>query len=174
MNNTEPYRELICSGERKSISKISEGETDIVKWPDPRLNKICKSVPLITDRDKIEVIGLASKLWEIAIKNKDRCLGLASPQIGSNLRLFIMNSKDGPLTFINPRIIKSSGYITSMEECLSIPYYSRNVKRRACVTLEYTNTDFQVVTKSFTGREAICVQHEMDHLIGKLIDAYPC
>lgn len=108
-------------------------------------------------------------------ENIDMCCGLASPQIGYDKRIFVMRNeypKCQPYVFINPRIIKSSGRITSIEQCMSIANVEKKITRKACITVAYKDENFMDITKSFTNENAICIQHEMDHLIGKLIIDY--
>lgn len=137
----------------------------IRQYPDPILNTICKSVDITNEQ--LIALDIVKKLQLCAELHKDRYYGLAANQIGETKRIFIMHPD---FVFINPKIIKSSGYINSEEECLSIPNFVAKIRRRACVTIEYYNEHFTKITKSFTGIDAVCIQHEMDHLIGKLIN----
>ena len=100
--------------------------------------------------------------------------GLAAPQIGVLRRLFVMDAtwKDGeatPRVFINPEVVRASEEMASCEEgCLSIPGDPVEVTRPAEVTLRWMALDGSACEESFAGFEAVCVQHETDHLDGIL------
>jgi peptide deformylase len=114
-------------------------------------------------------------------------MGLAAPQIGKPLRVFLVKSKDKVITFINPRITaksdknaykkpkakpKKKNYI--MEGCLSLPYYYGPVKRASSIEVEYQTPDeadsqkLKNCRQRFTGFVAQIIQHEIDHLDGKV------
>jgi peptide deformylase len=105
--------------------------------------------------------------------------GLAAPQVGVALRLFVMDTgwKDGapdPRVFINPRIIAASDTMVALTEgCLSLPDQPRRVARPAEVALEWQGLDRAPATGTFNGFAAACVQHERDHLDGILITDHP-
>lgn len=106
-------------------------------------------------------------------------VGLAAPQIGKSIRLFIIDldviSEDEPEykgylhTFINPEIIEESEEETSMEEgCLSVPGIHESVKRPETIHVKYIDENLQPQDKWLTGFEARVFQHEFDHLDGKM------
>lgn len=142
-----------------------------------KCNDIEKSYP---ELDKLIV-----DMWE-TMKNANGC-GLASPQIGLPIRLFIVDSKttfenldeadkeiyfekdDSGImeTFINAKIIERSEQLWEDEEgCLSIPNLSQPVKRHWTITIEYYNKDFELQTKTYSGTTARMIQHEYDHTEG--------
>lgn len=144
-----------------------------------KCNDIEKSYP--------ELDKLIFNMWE-TMKNANGC-GLASPQIGLPMRLFIVDSKStfenleetdrkfyfspndkGIIeTFINAKIIKRSEELWEDEEgCLSIPNLSQKVKRSWDITIEYYNQNFEKQIRSFSGATARMVQHEYDHTEGIL------
>lgn len=104
-------------------------------------------------------------------------VGLAAPQIGKNIQVFIMKPKNKIKVIINPKILKI-GSIKSkkpldpqksiMEGCLSLPHYYSPIKRASSVTLEYLTAEGREKVEDFTGIEAQIIQHEVDHLNGKL------
>jgi peptide deformylase len=107
-------------------------------------------------------------------------IGLAAAQVGKNINLFVMdvgrkdpNDKEKiisqPFCFINPKIIEKSGTITFEEGCLSCPELTVEVKRAQRVIVEALNPEGKPVTEVLEDLEAICVQHEMDHLQGILL-----
>lgn len=104
-----------------------------------------------------------------------RALGLAGPQIGVPYRILAIRQGQKALTMVNPRITKLIGDITSGEEgCLSFPGLFIKVKRVASVEVQYMTRTGESKTERFTGQEARAVQHEVDHLDGKVfIDRIP-
>lgn len=105
-------------------------------------------------------------------------IGLAAPQIGLNARLLVMDcaGKDEtpePMALINPEILDASEELNEHEEgCLSIPDQYAPVTRPAEVTVRWLNVDGETQEQRFTGLWATCVQHEIDHLNGKLFIDY--
>lgn len=96
-------------------------------------------------------------------------VGLAAPQIGKNIRLVVINSKDGVFCLINPKLIKKSWARELGEEgCLSIPGVFGKVKRHKKITLVYYDRDGKKIKLSAEGMMARVIQHEIDHLDGIL------
>jgi len=99
-------------------------------------------------------------------------IGLAATQIGRQLSLVVIDiseEKDQPLTLINPLITKlSSGVVVNEEGCLSVPGIYEEVERAESVTLNYTNSEGEEIELETDGVLAICIQHELEHLDGKL------
>lgn len=139
---------------------------DIVRWPDPRLSTICAPVPQVD----AQVRALAGDMLDTMYAAPGR--GLAAPQVGVMLRLFVMDVewKDGPSAprvFINPEIEGvGDEQATQREGCLSIPGLSFEVSRPTEVRLSWTDVDGLRQSEAFTGFAATCVQHELDHLDG--------
>lgn len=141
----------------------------ILIHPDPRLKTLCKPVPAIND----DIRRLADDMLETMYDAPG--IGLAAPQIGVTLRLLVMDCvKDPdaaprPLVLINPEIVALSDTLGVYEEgCLSIPEQYAEVERPAEVTVRWTGLDGEPVEETFTGLWATCVQHEIDHLNGRL------
>lgn len=138
----------------------------IVLWPDPRLRMVCAEVGEITPA--VEV--LAADMLETMYAAPGR--GLAAPQVGEMLRLFVMDTewKDAapaPVVFIDPVVeAHSDARAVQSEGCLSIPGLSLEVTRPAEVTLSWTDLQGARQTAPFSGFAAACVQHELDHLDG--------
>ena len=139
------------------------------------------------EKDYPELDKLIDDMWE-TMENANGC-GLASPQIGLPIRLFIVDSKStfdnlgeeerklyfpknekGIMeTFINANIIQRSEELWEYEEgCLSIPNLFYKVKRNWAITIEYYNRDFEKQIRTFSGTTARMVQHEYDHTEGVL------
>ncbi len=106
-------------------------------------------------------------------------IGLAAPQVGLSIRLIVIDAdvmaesfpecKDFKITLINPNILEKTGNNVSFEEgCLSLPGIHENVTRPDKVTVSYLDEKFQPQTKTFEGFQARVVQHEYDHLDGKM------
>ena len=105
-----------------------------------------------------------------------RCVGLAAPQVGSALRLAVMDASRNPkvtesrglIVLINPHVIAAQGTVLQREGCLSIPDFTANVERAARVQVRANDQDGQLQEFWLEGFEAIIAQHEVDHLDGKL------
>lgn len=146
----------------------------ILAWPDPRLRETARPVGAVT----AEIRALAAEMLEAMYAAPGR--GLAATQIGVPLRLFVMDAgwREGapaPQVFVDPEIREASAARGRMTEgCLSLPGILAEVERPAEVTLAWTDLDGARQERRFTGFEAVCVQHETDHLDGRLcIDLLP-
>jgi peptide deformylase len=144
---------------------------DILIHPDPRLKKPCEQIAEVTE----DLRALAADMLETMYDAPG--VGLAAPQIGVMKRLIVMDCiKDGtpePMVLLNPQVIWSSEDLSTYEEgCLSIPDQYAEVKRPASVTVQWMNLDGAAQERSFEGLWATCVQHEIDHLDGKLFIDY--
>ena len=103
-------------------------------------------------------------------------IGLAAIQVGYQLRMFVMDcshSRDNSRVFINPKIVeKSIETLRDTEGCLSAPGKTGDVSRHIRIILKYQDQDGKEERKTFYNLEARCIQHEMDHLDGKLCIDY--
>jgi len=106
-------------------------------------------------------------------------VGLAAPQVGLNLRLFVIDleplAEDEPIysgfkkVFINPRIVEYKGEIVKLNEgCLSLPGLSEAVEREESIRIQYFDEDFKAHDEEYSDFFARCIQHEYDHIEGKL------
>ena len=140
----------------------------IIVAPDSRLNQISKNVDIIDD----SIISTLDQMLECMYQNNG--IGLAAPQVGILKRLVVIDCSDNkdikkPLKLINPEIIKLSKNISEFEEgCLSLPSQYAKVIRPSEITLKYNNIEGLTCEREFIGLEATCIQHEIDHLDGKL------
>ena len=146
---------------------------DILIHPDPRLRTVTKPVGEITD----DIRRLADDMLETMYDAPG--IGLAAPQIGVMSRVLVMDAvkEEGaaprPMALINPEVIWSSEETNVYEEgCLSIPEQYAEVTRPAEVKVRWTGLDGKAVEEQFEGLWATCVQHEIDHLNGKLFIDY--
>jgi peptide deformylase len=143
----------------------------ILIHPDPRLKKVCEPVTEITS----EVRQLAADMLQTMYEAPG--IGLAAPQVGVTKRVLVMDCiKEGvpePMVLLNPAMVWQSEDVTVYEEgCLSIPDQYAEVKRPAAVTVQWMDLDGQAQERTFEALWATCVQHEMDHLEGKLFIDY--
>lgn len=140
----------------------------IIVAPDRRLNQISKIVDVIDN----SIISILDDMLECMYKNNG--IGLAAPQVGILKRLVVIDcsqneEKKNPYKFINPEIIKLSKTTSDYEEgCLSLPSQYSVVTRPDKITLKFKSIEGFVCEKDFSGLEATCIQHEIDHLNGKL------
>ncbi len=142
----------------------------ILLHPDPRLKAVCDPVAA-SDKD---LRALADDMLETMYDAPG--IGLAAPQVGVMNRMLVMDCiKDDlaaaePMVLINPRVIDASTDLNVYDEgCLSIPDQYAEVERPARVKVEWTDLDGKTVQQDFDGLWATCVQHEIDHLNGKLV-----
>ena len=145
----------------------------ILIHPDPRLKTLAEPVPAITD----EIRRLADDMLETMYDAPG--IGLAAPQIGKLSRLLVMDATkedEGaarPMVLINPKVTWTSEARSVYEEgCLSIPEQFADVERPAEVEVEWLGLDGKTHSERFDGLWATCVQHEIDHLDGRLFIDY--
>jgi peptide deformylase len=153
----------------------------ILTYPDPRLREVSKSIESVTP----EIQKLVADMLETMYKANG--IGLAAPQVSQLVRLLVIDlrrppgpdEEDSPLTeleqkvafplvLINPVITKGQGKTSYEEGCLSVPGYYEEVNRYDWVQVEALDRNGQKITIETDGLLAICIQHEMDHLEGKL------
>lgn len=135
----------------------------ITQLGDPVLLKMAKPVKEI-DKNIRQLVSQMSR-----IMTREKALGIAAPQVGKSIRLFILKSEDKPLVAINPEIINHGEIMeTDWEGCLSIPGLRGKVRRFANVFVRYTDVEGNLVELSLMGMKARVFQHELDHLDGTL------
>jgi len=142
---------------------------EVVQFPDPRLKLVSKPVGEITDA----IRELAADMIEVMYDEPG--IGLAAPQVGVNLRLFVIDTEWSdetvgrrPLVVLNPEISEREGRITWDEGCLSVPDYNAVVERDATLTLRGIDLEGKPIVERAEGLRAVCIQHEVDHLDGIL------
>lgn len=141
-------------GKRLPILKLAQHEE--------LLRTKCQPVLSIDD----EILQLVADMEETLEK---RGVGLAAPQVGHTLRIFVLQRKDVPHVYINPEIIESEGEQISWEACLSVPGVAANLTRAKRVKVRATNIEGETFEQEFEDFGACVVQHEYDHLQGVLI-----
>jgi len=144
----------------------------ILIHPDPRLKKLCDPVKAITD----DLRRLAADMLETMYDAPG--IGLAAPQVGVTKRLIVMDCMKAPdaprpLILFNPEVTWRSSELSTYEEgCLSIPDQYADVERPNRATVRWMDETGAPQEETFDGLWAICVQHEVDHLNGKLFIDY--
>ena len=141
----------------------------ILEFPDERLRKKAAVVKTVDDKIKKLVDDMLETMYE------SKGVGLAATQVDVHQRVIVIDvseEKDDPLFLINPEIIEKDGIKESEEGCLSVPCFFEKVKRAEHVRVKALNREGQ--SFEFEARDllAVCVQHEMDHLNGKLFVDY--
>lgn len=141
----------------------------VLHFPDERLRIVAKAVDSITP----EIKKIASDMIETMYDENG--VGLAATQVNIHQRIVVIDvseDRDQAIAMINPTIIDSSGEEVSEEGCLSVPDTNADVQRSEFVTLQYLNLEGESVTVEADGLFAVCIQHELDHLKGKLFIDY--
>ena len=141
----------------------------ILEFPDPRLRK--KAVPVDVVDDELRT--LIDDMFETMYAAPG--IGLAATQVDVHRRLLVADvsaDKDAPHVFINPEILEKDGVTVSEEGCLSVPGYYEEVKRAEHIRVRYLDRDGRECEGEFEGLLAVCIQHEIDHLDGKLFVDY--
>jgi len=152
-----------------SEEKIRQADVSalrIVRYPDPRLREVCTPVEQIDG----SVRALAEKMFELM--GAASGVGLAAPQVGVTVRLFVAVPTEDPTdrrVYINPEIVAVDGSQDGEEGCLSFPDISCRVKRYETATVRARGLDGELFEETGTGLPARIYQHESDHLDGRLL-----
>ncbi|MFA5318477.1 MAG: peptide deformylase [Patescibacteria group bacterium] len=140
---------------------------NIITHPNPILRKKSAKIEKIDNKIKRLVLDMEKTMLE-----KDG-VGLAAPQVEENIRLIVINTKDGPIHLINPKITTKSWRKELGEEgCLSIPEIYGQVKRHKTIRVIYYNKNNDQIKIRAEGLLARVIQHEIDHLNGILFTDY--
>ena len=140
---------------------------EILKFPDKRLRKVAKPVQKFDDYLNILIKDMFETMYH------SDGIGLAATQIDVHLRVIVIDIKDvEKLYLINPEITQTSGTMESKEGCLSVPYLIDYVPRAEKISLNSYNRQGEPRLIEATGLLAVCIQHEIDHLDGKLFVDY--
>jgi len=141
----------------------------ILRYPDPRLHKVAKPVAVVDD----EIRKLARNMAETMYAAPG--VGLAATQVDVHKQLIMIDlseTRDQLLVLINPQILESRGKSDCEEGCLSVPGIFEKVARAEWVKVRALNLDGKSFTIEATGLLSVCIQHEMDHLKGKVFVEY--
>jgi peptide deformylase len=141
----------------------------IIEFPDPRLRTVARPVKEVDTR----IRQLIDDMFETMYAAPG--IGLAATQVDVHERLLVLDvseEKSTPLVFINPEILESEGSQVYQEGCLSVPGIYADVKRAEKVRVRALDRDGQSFEVEADGLLAVCIQHEMDHLAGKVFVDY--
>ena len=142
----------------------------ILNYPDKRLHQVAKPVQRVDSRIKSLVSDMLETMYEA------NGIGLAATQIDVHERLVVIDiseERNGPVILINPEIVwASEDKIMNEEGCLSVPGIYDGVERSIAVRVTALNTEGQSHTIEAEGLLAVCIQHELDHLLGKVFVEY--
>jgi peptide deformylase len=142
----------------------------ILRYPDARLHKVARPVAEVDER----VRRLVDDMTETMYANDG--IGLAATQVDVHERVIVMDTsdaRDSPRVLINPELVAASDEkIVGEEGCLSVPQIYDKVQRHARITVRALGRDGVPYEFDAQGIEAVCVQHEMDHLVGKVFVEY--
>ena len=142
---------------------------NILEFPDPRLAKVATAVEDFDKALKKLVEDMTETMYSA------HGIGLAATQVNVHKRLLVLDiseNQDQPRVYINPQILDQSGEQNHEEGCLSVPGVYANIKRAENVTVRAQDIDGNTFEEQLEGLHAVCVQHEMDHLIGRLFVDY--
>lgn len=142
---------------------------EILEYPDPRLRKVARPV-MVFDAD----LGLFIDNMIETMYSADG-IGLAATQVNVHQQLLVLDvseTRDRPREYINPLIIESDGSETCEEGCLSVPGIYAEVKRAERIRISAHDRNGNGFEEELDGMHAVCLQHEMDHLKGKLFVDY--
>jgi len=142
---------------------------NILKYPDPRLRTVAKSVAKVTDATRDLIDNLFSTMYAAP------GIGLAATQVDVHERIIVIDistEKDQPLVLINPEITEKNGSEVSEEGCLSVPTIYEKVERAESISVQALDRNGDSFSLSADGMLAVCIQHEIDHLDGKMFVDY--
>jgi peptide deformylase len=142
---------------------------DILRYPDPRLHTKARRVEVVNDEIRRIVADMAETMYGAP------GIGLAATQVNVHLRIIVIDTsetRDQLLVLINPEILAAEGEQECEEGCLSVPGIYDKVMRAAKVKVRALGTDGRPFERDAEGLLAVCIQHEMDHLEGKVFVEY--
>ncbi len=141
----------------------------ILQYPDERLHTVAAPVVQVTDKIRSLIQDMAETMYAAP------GIGLAATQVDVHERVIVIDiseTHDQLLVLINPEIISSSGVSDYEEGCLSVPGVYGKVQRSESITVKALNAEGKSQVLDASGLLAVCIQHEMDHLAGKVFVEY--
>ena len=142
---------------------------DILEYPDPRLRKIAAPAAVVTADIQKLVRDMAETMYAAP------GVGLAATQVDVHKRIIVIDvseARNELRVFINPELVAAEGDAQCEEGCLSVPGYYDTVQRAARITVRAQDEQGEPFELSAEGTLAVCIQHEMDHLVGKVFVDY--
>lgn len=141
----------------------------VLEFPDPRLRNVARPVAAFDEALARLVEDMLETMYA------ENGIGLAATQVDVHLRLLVMDTSDDrahPRVYVNPEILESSGEQVYEEGCLSVPGIYASVERAESVRVRALDASGKAFEETLLGLDAVCLQHEMDHLVGKLFVDY--
>jgi peptide deformylase len=141
----------------------------ILQYPDERLHKVAKRVDQFDETTRKLVRDMAETMYAAP------GVGLAATQVDKHIRLIVIDvseTHDDLKILINPELLDSQGQNENEEGCLSVPGIYEKVARAECVTVRAQDENGKAFTLKAEGLLAVCIQHEMDHLLGRVFVEY--
>lgn len=142
----------------------------ILRYPDPRLHTVAKPVAQVDERISRLVDDMLETMYEA------EGVGLAATQVDVHEQVVVIDTsdtRDRPLVLINPEIVARSDEMSVADEgCLSVPAVYERVRRHARVAVRALDRQGKVFEREADGLTAVCIQHELDHLLGKVFVEY--
>ena len=141
----------------------------ILHYPDPRLHKVAAPVPAVDDRIRQLIRDMAETMYAAP------GIGLAASQVDVHERVLIIDiseARNELQAFVNPQITEASGEAECEEGCLSVPGIFEKVRRAERIKVRALNAQGEEFILSAEGLLAVCIQHEIDHLDGKVFVEY--
>jgi peptide deformylase len=142
---------------------------NILEFPDPRLTTVASDVETFDEALKKLVQDMTETMYSA------NGIGLAATQVDVHKRLLVLDvseNQDQPLVYINPQILSRAGEQDHEEGCLSVPGIYASVTRAEIITIKAQDLEGNSFEEQLEGLHAVCIQHEMDHLIGRLFVDY--
>jgi peptide deformylase len=137
----------------------------ILEYPDKRLRTVATPVETVDETLKALIVDMFHTMYEAP------GIGLAATQVNVHKQLLILDiseDRSQPMVFINPRVVAKDGSQIYQEGCLSLPGIYADVKRYNQITVQALDRDGKAFSLDADGLLAVCIQHEMDHLAGKV------
>jgi peptide deformylase len=141
----------------------------ILRYPDPRLHKIAAPVPRVDDKIRKLIKDMADTMYAAP------GIGLAATQLDVHLRVIVIDiseARDQLQAMVNPELLEATGEADCEEGCLSVPGIYEKVRRAQYIKVRARNAEGELQTFQAEGLQAVCIQHEMDHLMGKVFVEY--
>ena len=167
MSRIEPTRFVLLR--HSSIFRVNMSVLQVLTFPDDRLRTVAKPVEEVTPEIQKIVDDMIETMYD------EEGIGLAATQVDIHKRIVVIDiseTRDEPMVLINPEILEKRGEDGIEEGCLSVPGARALVPRAAEVTVKALDRDGKEYTFEADDLLAICVQHELDHLMGKLFVDY--
>jgi peptide deformylase len=142
---------------------------EILEYPDPRLRKMAARVPVVTGEIRKLVRNMAETMYAAS------GIGLAATQVNVAKRVVVIDAseaRDALRVFINPEIVAAEGEAEGEEGCLSVPGFFDTVRRAARIRVRAQDESGRTFELAAEGMLAACIQHEIDHLVGKVFVDY--